>query len=114
MKCVVDNNLPVTLVRHIRSARPDFDITHVHDLGLQDSSDDRLRQNWRSDSIVWITRDEDFWFQRPEAWAVIWVACHNPTLAFLRDHIAPTVAAILPTMRSGIRVMITEDGVWNA
>jgi predicted nuclease of predicted toxin-antitoxin system len=114
MKCIVDNNLPVTLVRCIRCTWPEADIDHIHDLGLHDCCDDGLRQRWQTDPIIWITRDEDFWLRRPDMWAVIWIACHNPSLAFLRDHIAPTIATVLPTLRPGTRVMITEDGVWSA
>jgi hypothetical protein len=42
---------------------------------------------------------------------VVWIGCHNPTLAFLLGVIGPAVGDILPGLRSGDRVMASEDGV---
>ena len=109
MRAIIDNNLPLTLGLRIRDLVPDADVAHVAELGLQDESDQQLRVRWRQDTIAWISRDEDFWLDAPEQWAVVWISCHNPRLAFLRDRIAPVIADHLPRLKSSDRLLVTED-----
>jgi predicted nuclease of predicted toxin-antitoxin system len=109
VKAIIDNNLPVTVLKRIRTIVPDADVDHLADLGLQDLTDAQLRRRWQRREIAWITRDEDFWHDAPMQWAVIWVSCHNPRLAFLRDNVAPTIAQRLRLLRPGDRLLITED-----
>ena len=80
MKAVIDNNLPVTIRERIQEIRPDADVVHIADLGLQDQKDSELRRRWQHEEIVWVTRDEDFWSDAPAKWAVVWVSCHNSTM----------------------------------
>ena len=93
----------------IQEMRPDADVVHIAHLGLQDQKDSQLRHRWQHDEIVWVTRDEDFWSDAPAKWAVIWVSCHNPKLAFLRDKVAPAIAQYLETLKPGTRLLITKD-----
>ena len=109
MKAIVDNNLPVTLCRKIREIAPGAEIAHIIDLKLQDRNDHELRERFQHEPVVWITRDEDFWIDAPQQWAIIWVSCHNPRLSFLREAVAPVIARYLPTLKSGCRLLITED-----
>lgn len=109
MKIIVDNNLPLVFTRRLRENHPDVDISHVSDFGAEDWSDQQFRQKWRGTFIVWISRDEDFWIDSPPEWAVIWVSCHNPKLAYLRDVIASAVNERLTDMSPGKRLMISEQ-----
>ncbi len=109
MKAIIDNNLPATIGRRVREIKPGADIVHLIELGLQDRKDQELREHWRDDPIIWISRDEDFWLDSPQQWAVVWVSCHNPRLAFLRDKVAPAIATHLDALRPGVRLLITED-----
>jgi predicted nuclease of predicted toxin-antitoxin system len=95
----------------IKEIAPDADVVHLSDLGLQDQKDSQLRRRWQREAIIWITRDEDFWSDAPAKWAVVWVSCHNPKLAFLRDRVAPAIAKRLSTIESGARLMVTADFV---
>lgn len=109
MTAVVDNNLPLTLARRLRELQAGVEVKHLVELGLQNQSDDSLRQRWRRDAVIWITRDEDFWLDAPELWAVIWVNCHNPRLQFLRGAVAVAVASRLSTLPPGARLLVTEQ-----
>jgi predicted nuclease of predicted toxin-antitoxin system len=111
MHALVDNNLPITLVKRIRVDIPDFAIDHIYDLGLASCSDSAIRRRFADEEIIWITRDEDFWLDCPARWSVVWLALHNPTLAFLRDSVAPALVKRLPSIRPGQRVLITEDSI---
>lgn len=109
MTAIVDNNLSVSLARRMGADQSQVDVRHVVDSGLQHATDDALRSRWRSDNIVWVTRDQDFRLDAPDPWAVVWIDCHNPRLAFLRDVVAPAVAGWLPQLRRGARLRVTES-----
>ena len=109
MTAIVDNNLPISLTRWMDADQDEVAVRHVVDLGLQDETDDALRSRWHNDSIIWVTRDQDFWLNSPDRWAVVWIDCHNPRLAFLRDTVAPAVAGWLPQLKPGARLRVTES-----
>ena len=109
MIAIVDNNLPLSMARRMGQLQNRVAVSHLVDLGLQDLTDQSLRRHWRHDDVIWITRDEDFWLDAPKTWAVVWVRCHNPRLAFLRDEVAPAIAARLPDLTSGARFLVTEE-----
>ena len=111
MRAIIDNNLPLVLAQRLRAAQNQVTVEHVVELGLQACSDTELRRRWEQDEIIWITRDEDFWLAAPSSWAVVWISCHNPRLAFLRDVLGPTVAEHLPRLTPGMRLLVTEDWV---
>ncbi|OGV66931.1 MAG: hypothetical protein A3K19_03670 [Lentisphaerae bacterium RIFOXYB12_FULL_65_16] len=111
MTALVDNNLPLSLARRMREIQDRVEVKHLVELGLQNRTDASLRRRWRHEGIIWITRDEDFWLDAPESWAVVWVHCHNPRLSFLRDVVAPAVAARLPALTPGARLLVTEQMV---
>jgi predicted nuclease of predicted toxin-antitoxin system len=111
MIAVVDNNLPLSLARRLAGLQSSIEVQHLVDLGLQHQSDESLRRRWRHDAIVWISRDEDFWLGSPKRWAVVWINCHNPRLAFLRDQVAPAIASRIPDLTPGSRLLVTEEMV---
>jgi predicted nuclease of predicted toxin-antitoxin system len=88
---------------------PDVEVHHLSDLGASNLDDDMIRARWTEEFIVWVTRDEDFWLDAPSSWAIVWVNCHNPRLAFLKASIAPLIATGVPSLRSGSRLLISED-----
>ena len=108
MKLLIDNNLPVSLAIRLRKTAAGHDVQHIYDLGLQAHSDTQLMARWHHDNIIWVSRDEDFWLTAPANWAIVWVACHNPRLSFLRDTVAPLIAANLTRLTPGARLVITE------
>jgi len=109
MTAVVDNNMPLSLARRMRDLQSLIPVMHIVELGLQDRSDDSLRRHWRQDEVIWVTRDEDFWLDAPASWAVVWVHCHNPRLSFLREVVAPAIAARLAELRPSARLLVTEQ-----
>jgi hypothetical protein len=42
---------------------------------------------------------------------VVWINCHNPRLAFLRDRVAPAIASRIPDLDPGSRLLVTEEMV---
>ena len=109
MTAIVDNNLPLSLARRMGESQREVEVKHVVELGVQDETDDDLRRRWQDQAVIWITRDEDVWLDAPERWAVVWVSCHNPRLAFLRDAVAPAIAARLADLAPGARLLVTEN-----
>ena len=93
----------------LRSVLPDVEVHHLSDLGASNWDDDVIRARWAEEFIVWVTRDEDFWMDAPSQWAVVWVNCHNPRLAFLKTSIAPLIATGVSSLRPGSRLLISED-----
>ena len=111
MIAVVDNNLPLSLVRRLAERQGSVEVRHLVDLRLQHRSDESLRRHWRHEAIVWISRDKDFCLESPKGWAVVWVNCHNPRLAFLRGRVAPAIASRIPELGPGSRLLVTEEVV---
>lgn len=111
MRAIVDSNLPVTLVKRVRTLNANVAIEHIRDSGMADASDGLIRRKWAEESLIWITRDEDFWIECPSKWAVVWISLHNPSLAFLRDVVAPAMAAALDGLKPGSRLLVGEDGI---
>ncbi|MBI2059219.1 MAG: DUF5615 family PIN-like protein [Nitrospirae bacterium] len=109
MKIIVDNNLPASLAHLIRSAG--FDASHVVEIGMGSASDAEIRRKYDQENIIFVSRDSDFWFQRPKGWSVAWISVHNPTLAQLRGPIAQRLKEALPRMTPGSRMMVTEQAV---
>ena len=109
MRVVVDNNLPQSLARLL--AQDGIDAVHIIDIGLADVSDRVLRERLGDQPIILLSRDADFWVEHPSPWAVVWIALHNPTLAQLKGPIAHLLAQVLPTLRSGQRVLLAADQV---
>ncbi len=108
MKAIVDNNLPLSLARQMGGSQHAVEVSHVVDLGVQDEPDAELHRRWCHEAVIWVTRDEDFWLDAPEGWAVVWINCHNPRLAFLRDVVGPAIAGRLAGLTPGARLLVTE------
>ncbi|MGA1194672.1 MAG: DUF5615 family PIN-like protein [Kiritimatiellia bacterium] len=111
MRAIVDNNLPVTMVRRIREMNSSISLQHLSEIGLADAADDFLRKYFVGEEIVWISRDEDFWINSPNHWSVVWISLHNPKLQYLTDVIAPTLVKLLAGICPAERVLISEDGM---
>ena len=71
MTVIVDNNLPRSLSRLLKASG--IEATHVGDLGLSQATDQTLRERFATESIIFISRDGDFWSSHPPTWGVIWV-----------------------------------------
>jgi len=110
MRVILDNNLPRRMAKSLQGLAPGCDVCHLSDLECR-LRDGEIRRRLGGESIVWITRDEDFWLDAPASWAIVWVACHNPRLAFLRESLAPAIARHLPDLVPGSRLLATEDVV---
>ena len=109
MKVVVDNNLPRSVSRLL--AESGLEAVHVGELGLSQATDQTLRQRFAGESVVFVSRDGDFWSQHPPGWAVVWIALHNPTLAQLKGPICRLLVRLIPTLRSGQRVLLANDQI---
>jgi predicted nuclease of predicted toxin-antitoxin system len=66
MKVVVDNNLPRSVSRLL--AESGLEAVHVGELGLSQATDQMLRQRFAGESVIFVSRDEDFWSQHPPRW----------------------------------------------
>ena len=109
MKVVVDNNLPRSLSRLLAEAG--LDATHVWDMDLSQATDQMLRERFAGASIIFVSRDGDFWSQHPPEWTVVWIALHNPTLAQLKGPILLSLTRLIPTLRSGQQVLLAADQI---
>ena len=109
MRVILDNNLPWRMASVLRSSLPGIEVAHLSELGASDWDDDMIRKRWAEEFVVWVTRDEDFWIDAPSQWAIVWVNCHNPKLTFLKTSLAPLIAAGVSSLRSGSRLLISED-----
>ncbi len=109
MKVVVDNNLPRSIAS--RLAQAGLAAIHVLDLELGGATDEQVRRRFAEESIVLLTRDEDFWTHRPSQWVIIWIALHNPTLAQLCGPIAHVSIDVIPKLQPGHRVLFAADQV---
>ncbi len=97
------------MAKAIRRLVPDQEVIHIVELGLQDLPDVDLCKRWKNEFTVWITRYEDFWISAPDSWAIVWVSCHNPKLAFLNHSVSRVIAENLIEMKPTLRFLITED-----
>lgn len=109
MNVIVDNNLPRSLARVLSVSGSEA--AHVIDPGLSQATDQQLRARFAAQPIVFVSRDGDFWLQHPAAWAVVWIAIHNPTLAYLRGPVSHQLSALIPTLTSGQRALLAADQV---
>lgn len=109
MRVILDNNLPWRMVSVLRSSLSGIEVAHLSDLGVSDWDDGMIRKRWAGEFIVWVTRDVDFWMDAPSQWAIVWVNCHNPRLAFLKTSVASLIAAGMSSLRTGSRLLISED-----
>jgi predicted nuclease of predicted toxin-antitoxin system len=109
MKVVVDNNLPYSLAALLRTSK--IDAIHVIDANLADVDDDVLRKHFAEDTIIFLTRDNDFWINHPTHWSIVWLALHNPKLAEIRGPIYRTLSELVPTLRQGQKVLIATDQI---
>lgn len=109
MKVVIDNNLPRSLARLL--TQRDIQAIHVVDVELSDASDETIRKAFFEKTIVFVSRDADFWLNHPPQWAVIWIAIHNPTLAQIKGRICQEIVQIIPTLHSGQRVLVAADQI---
>ena len=109
MKVVIDNNLPRSLARLLTQSN--IQAIHVVDVELSDASDETIRKAFFEKTIVFVSRDADFWLNHPPQWAVIWIAIHNPTLAQIKGPICQKIIQIIPTLQSGQRVLLAADQI---
>ena len=84
-------------IRGDREGTGEEDVRYVVDLAVQHGTDDVLRARWRTDSIVWVTRDQDSKLDAPAPWVVVWIDCHNPRLAFCRQSSSGSMRAFATT-----------------
>ena len=78
MKFLIDNQLPAALARHLIS--PGHDARHVLDEGLDAASDTEIWKYAAANSLVLITKDEDFCLRGSQPSAsvqVVWVRLGN-------------------------------------
>ena len=97
----------------LRTMLPGVEVMHLSELGASDWDDGMIRKRWAEEFIVWVTRDEDFWLDSPAQWAVVWVDCHNPRLAFLKTSVASLIAGSVSSLRPGSRLLVSEDMALN-
>jgi predicted nuclease of predicted toxin-antitoxin system len=109
MNVILDNCLPWRMAKVLQALAPSMKVFHLTDLRMSECNDDEIKRRLASESVIWITRDEEFWSQAPPLWAVVWVDCHNPRLSFLRESLAPAIALHLPNLKPGSRLLATED-----
>ncbi|OGH56054.1 MAG: hypothetical protein A3G34_13165 [Candidatus Lindowbacteria bacterium RIFCSPLOWO2_12_FULL_62_27] len=109
MKILIDNNLPFWWAAKLR--KDGLEASHVIDCGLADRPDDDVRQAFKSEPILLISRDSDFWNDCPAGWSLIWVCIHNPRLADLQSRIYDTIRQAIRNAKPGVRCLVTDDGI---
>jgi predicted nuclease of predicted toxin-antitoxin system len=106
VKFLVDNQLPVTLARHLQTQG--FDCQHVLEVGLAEASDTEVCRYADEQGRIIISKDEDFLHlaTRPEAATrVLWVRlgnCRTSTLIAAFVEFWPIVESCL---KAGDRII---------
>jgi len=111
MNVILDNNLPWRMAKTLQTLLPSSKVAHLSDLRMSNCDDREIRRRLASEFVVWVSRDAEFWLDAPPNWAIVWVDCHNPRLAFLRESLAPAIAPHVPHLQPGSRLWVTEDVV---
>ena len=93
---LIDNQLPLTLARHLASQG--IDAIHVRDRGLGQASDDVIAALAVAESLVIISKDEDFVLLSDLRGApqIVWVRmgnCRNMDLIEAFDRCMPNILA---------------------
>ena len=109
MRVVIDNNLPRSLARLLTA--DGIEAVHVIDLDLGGATDHMVRASFSGEPIIFLSRDGDFWSAHPSNWVVIWIALHNPTLAQLKGPMLLSLTRLIPTLRSGQKVLLAADQI---
>jgi len=106
MKLLIDNQLPVGLVRHLQTHG--LDAVHVSSCGLSTKSDQEIWDYAKTNKCIVITKDEDFVYlsgsdnQGPK---VIWVRlgnCRNSVVFAAFDHV---LEQLIQALESDARVI---------
>jgi predicted nuclease of predicted toxin-antitoxin system len=106
LKFLIDNQLPAAFAKHLTSLG--HDARHVLDAGLDAASDTEIWKHAEANSLVLITKDEDFCLRASQPNAsvqVVWVRlgnCRKTALLAVFDSLLAQVEAAL---KAGDRVV---------
>jgi len=107
MTLLVDNQLPLALVRYL--AANGWECTHVQDIGLESSEDRTIWQYAKDHNLTIVTKDEDF-----QAFAnrqgsippqVVWVRLGNCRKAALLNAFSQILPALREMLAAGDAVI---------
>lgn len=106
MKFLVDNQLPVSLARHL--ATHGHDARHVSELGLEEADDRRIWLWAIGEQCVVVSKDEDFFTlanQVGDRGRLIWVRLGNCRKGVLLEAISKAMPQIQAAFESGQRIV---------
>lgn len=107
MKLLVDNQLPAALARMLSANG--MDCRHVLDLGMEASSDQAIWEFARNESLVIVTKDEDFAQladrQMSPPPQVLWIRLGNCRKAALLKAVADVLPQIEEQLKEGHQVV---------
>ena len=106
MKFIVDAQLPPGLAKALRDAGEEA--VAVRDVGLLSASDSQIWDYALAQSVVIVTKDEDF-AQRslcnPQSPVILWLRMGNCTNRALQETLVPILPKILACIQAGDRVI---------
>ena len=109
MRLLVDNQLPAALARWLSSKQ--LCAAHVTDVGLADASDSEIWRHAREESLVIVTKDDDFRIlanhQRSVPPQVVWVRlgnCRKQALFTAFDSVLPQLIEALEAGESIVEI----------
>lgn len=60
LRILLDQNIPPVVCEFVRRRRPDWEVRHVNDVGLNGATDEAIFQWAQKDRSIVVTFDEDF------------------------------------------------------
>lgn len=106
MRFLVDNQLPLALAKHL--ILRGHDATHVLDAGLDDASDSEIWKHATENSLVLISKDEDFARRASQPGStvqVVWVRLGNCRTAALLAAFDSLLSEMQGALEAGNRVV---------
>jgi len=106
MNFLIDNQLPIGLVKHLQSHG--LNATHVTDVGLDTADDRTIWAHAKANDLVIVSKDEDFFHlsgSDPTGPAVVWVRLGNCRNAALFAAFDQVMAPLLLALTAGAKVV---------
>lgn len=104
MKFLVDAQLPPGMCARLRQLG--HDAVHVSEIGLADAKDVEIAAAAIAESMILITKDEDFLaLRRPDRFAMLWLRCGNVTNQGLSAWLEPRWKNVESLLEAGERLI---------
>ncbi len=91
--------------------RDGYEAEHVIECSLDAAPDDDIRNHFKNENLILVSRDSDFWNNTPDPWALIWIHVHNPRILDLATWLYENLKQVVKDTQPRARHIITEDEI---